>query len=106
MLYVEIPQEIRVASQLMLDECTITLKHYHEVLLSSNIQIDKIFIFESFLAAGLASEFGLAVNCATFQVKDALYIMRLADLHSMGHKHEVDGAQALDLDCVDAVNPG
>ena len=50
----------------MLDECTITLKHYHEVLLSSNIEIDEVFIFESFLAAGLAIEFGLTVNCASF----------------------------------------
>ena len=90
----------------MLDECAITLKHYHEVLLSSNIEIDEVFIFESFLAAGLAIQFGLSVNCASFQVKDALYIMRLAYLHSMGHKHEVDGAQTLDLNCVDAVDSG
>lgn len=90
----------------MLDECAITLEHDHKVLLSTSIEIDEVFIFECFLAASLAVEFGLSVNCASFQVEDALYIMRLADLHSMGHKHQVDGAQALDLDGVDAVDPG
>ena len=90
----------------MLDECTITFKHDHEVLLSTSIEIDEVFIFECFLSAGLAVEFGLSVNCASFQVEDALYIMMLGDLHSMCHKHQVDGAQALDLDGVDAVDPG
>ena len=50
------------------------------------------------------SQFGLAVDGRTFEIKDSLDEIWPLDLHSVRHKHQVNGAETLDFDGIDAID--
>ena len=84
------------------NECAVDLDQVDGLLLS---EFQKVDVFQSFGPWSFLRDFDFSLDCAPFQVEDALNSVLSFDSEGVGHHHQMHRCETIHLNGVNTIDP-